>query len=350
MHSLVLGTIFMFFFPQSSFGYYVFQSRDSTVRPVIEKCRAITPNEKIQCYEILRCILDDIFSDYPARWSAGASVLAFVPTIVGLMSNSINEITAIAEESTFLATAICLSSITVFSARFSARFGYQDGRPEHLHTMKNNIHRSIKNNKQMQAPRWRNTQTQNVFVGIFMLGTSAMTWYELFQVTKYGIVTFACPVKVNVMLWAILGQILTLLNVFLRQHLFAYRKIHLKKSNDRFRQNLAESSITIEKDVVIIFRSPHSSWTSQILQFFTAVINYSLYAFGTVVLASMTMFPASDAVRVMVVVCANAGFGRVVGYWAGSRFKSGKETILIDVLAGHLEELSDSEILRTLIQ
>lgn len=92
---------------------------------------------------------------------------------------------------------------------------------------------------------------------------------------------------------------------------------------------------------VIILRSPRSTWQRRVLQFITAVFSFSIYTFGTVVLASMTMFEAADAVRVVVVVAVTAGFGRVVGYWALSSIRSGKKAILVDVPAEHIEELSE---------
>lgn len=101
--------------------YSLFDSRDAVTRSVIEACRSQLRNESAQCYHMLRCVMDNIPSDYTARWSAGASILAFVPTIVGLMSNSINETTSIADESILLAIALSMSSITVFTRRFRDR-------------------------------------------------------------------------------------------------------------------------------------------------------------------------------------------------------------------------------------
>ena len=98
--------------------YRIFNSRDAHARSVIEAFRAQVPHEKAQCYEMLRCILDNVPSDFTARWSAGASILAFIPTIVGLMSNSINEVTSIADESVLLAIALSITSITAFFRRF----------------------------------------------------------------------------------------------------------------------------------------------------------------------------------------------------------------------------------------
>src|ERR1700730_12439156 len=94
-----------------------FQSRDATVRSVIQTCSTQVESGRRNCYEMLGCVIDRWPSTYAARWSAGASILAFTPTIVGLMSNSIQEV----EESSLLATLLCVSSVTAFSSRFEDR-------------------------------------------------------------------------------------------------------------------------------------------------------------------------------------------------------------------------------------
>ena len=63
------------------------------------------------------------------------------------------------------------------------------------------------------------------------------------------------------------------------------------------------------ENVVIALRCLRSTWQRDALQFFTAVLSYSVYIFGTIVLASMTLFEAADALRAVVAVSVNAGFG-----------------------------------------
>lgn len=116
MFQLIFRALFLFAFSQLSLTYYLFQSKYPAVEPKIEEYRAKWPNERTMCGQMLRCTINGVPGDYPARWSAGASILAFIPTIVGLMSNSVDEITAIAEVSIFLAINISLSSVTVFSS------------------------------------------------------------------------------------------------------------------------------------------------------------------------------------------------------------------------------------------
>ena len=335
----------------TSYAYFLFQSKYPAVDPVIKACRATYPDEKPMCGQMLRCIIDGVFSDYPARWSAGASILAFVPTIVGLMSNSIDEIAAIAEESIFLAISISLSSVTVFSSRLgdhmtAAKPSYQSVQSEYLQTTRNHILELLKHNKQKHSKGWRNTRTQDAVVGTLMIGTSMLIWWQFFEVTRYGIVTFACPVKVNVFLWAVLGQILTLLNVGLRRYSFNHRKVYFKAKRrapplqDKSFSDPAETDIHVNR-VAIVLRCSRSGWQRRALQFSTAVLSFALYTFGTVVLASMTLFEAADALRVVVVVAVNAGFGRVVAYWTLSSLRKGKKAILVDISATHIDKLSD---------
>ncbi|MDI1487883.1 MAG: hypothetical protein OHK93_007156 [Ramalina farinacea] len=301
---------------------------------------------------MLGCIIDRVLHDYPARWAAGASILAFIPTIVGLMSNSVDEIAAVAEESLFLAISISLSSVTVFSSRLgdhmtAAKPSYQNIHSEYLQTTRNHILELLKHNKQNHSKGWRNTRTQDTVVGTLMIGISVLIWWQLFEVTRYGIVTFACPVKVNVFLWAALGQFWTLLNVGLRRYSFNYRKVYFKVKSgapplqDGPFSDSAETDIHVE-NVAIVLRCSRSGWQRRALQFSTAVLSFALYTFGTVVLASMTLFEAADAVRVVVVVAVNAGFGRVVAYWTLSSLRKGKKAILVDVPAAHIDKLSDN--------
>ena len=352
----IFGTVLLSAFSQPSLAYFIFQSKYPAVQPVIEGCRAMWPNVKALCAQMLRCTIDGVVSDYPARWSAGASILAFIPTIVGLISNSIDEITAIAEQSIFLAITISLSSVTVFSTRLgnhltAAKPSYQDARPEDLQTARDSILERIKQNKQKHSRGWRNGRLQDAFIGIAMIGTSTIIWYELFQVMRYGIVTFTCPVKANVFMWAALGQTLTLLNICLRHYSFVCRKIHLQ-ANSGARQtpneplrNSTETDSPVET-VAIVLRDPRSGWQRRTLQFFTAVLSLSFYTLGTIVLASITLFKAADTLRVVVVVAVNAGFGRVVGYWAISSVRKGKKLILVDVSVAYVGNLFGNRLLK----
>ena len=353
-----------------------FQSRDSTVRSVIQTCSAkMTGTGRDHCYDMLGCIIDGLPSTYAARWSAGASILAFTPTIVGLMSNSVQEVTAVAEESVFLATLLCVSSVTAFSSRFEDRdtdgplvlWGKRTFSPE---SAVEDIANVIRANKPKGGKFWRDTQLQNVCAGVVLVVLSAGIWYDIYQVTRYGIITFACHVKLNVCLWVGLAQLLGLLNVALRHHLFHVRKINFRSQIKPAREsvlgslvparirrpfaNLGPPSTTLSSNprllaaqkesqaqsLTLILRSPRSTQTRWVVQTATAIASYALYTYGTVVLASVIMIPASDAVRVIVVLSSGAGFGRLVGYWSISQSRTGRRRILVNVPAAHLDELA----------
>ena len=101
------------------------------------------------CGQEQRCIFEGVFSNYPARWSAGASILAFIPTIVVLMSNNIDEVTAFAKEPIFLAITISLSSVTIFSSPLedgttALKPRYQNLRTVHLQAARDDILKLIK--------------------------------------------------------------------------------------------------------------------------------------------------------------------------------------------------------------
>lgn len=325
---------------------YLFQSRDVVARSVIEACRRQTPDERAHCYIMLRCIMDNIPSDFTARWSAGASIMSFIPTIVGLMSNSINEITSIADESVFLAIALAISSTTTFSSRFGERpkrpsdalFKKPGGRHARIPTALS-ILEDLMAQSQRPCPWWRSSKIR-VYVSIliaFLIG--ALVWYEVYQITRYGVVVFACPVKANIGIWVGLSQLLALLNVGCRSFLFDIRTIHVGAGDTGPRRQPNSPSINA-KYPSIVLRCPRSTFIGSLLQTSTAIASYVLYAYGTTLLASLTLIPASDAIRAMVVSTAGAGFGRLTGSWFTSPRRRTGQIIVIDVPADCLEDFN----------
>ncbi|KAM0798486.1 hypothetical protein BDR22DRAFT_859184 [Usnea florida] len=57
----------------------------------------------------------------------------------------------------------------------------------------------------------------------------------------------------------------------------------------------------------------------------------TLYAYGIVILASMTLTPALDAIRAMTVLTISARVARVIGYRAAPPSKSGSKSMMIGV-------------------
>ena len=344
-------------FATPSLCYRIFNSRDAHARSVIEACRAQAPHEKAQCYEMLRCILDNVPSDFTARWSAGASILAFIPTIVGLMSNSINEITSIADESFILALTLSITSITAFFRRFgdgptrsSGTFFEEQGGNEirvqaALSILKDAISRTPK-----PLLWWQSSQMHIYVLSLVAITLGAVIWYEVYEVTKYGIMTFACPVKVNIGIWVGLSQLLCLANLSGRSVLFDTRTVH-------FRAGDAVSpppphptgSFPYVKGSVIVIRCPRDTLPRWIFQTFTAIASFILYAYGTVLLASTTLVPASDAIRALVVLTAGAGFGRMVLYWLSGPGRRGRHVVVVDVPADCVADFASSILERSMV-
>ena len=332
---LLYSTVFSFGTP--SLCYRIFNSRDAHARSVIEACRAHVPDAKAQCYQMLRCILDNVPSDFTARWSAGASILAFIPTIVGLMSNSINEITSIADESVILAIALSITSITAFFRRFGdgpsrstgTFFEEQGGKDVRIQAAL-----SILKGAMSRTPKplsWWQGSTIHIYVpSLVAITLGAVIWYEVYEVTKYGIMTFACPVKVNIGIWVGLSQLLCLANLSGRSVLFDTRTVRFR-ARDAVSAAHSAGSFPYVKGSLIVIRCPRDTFWRWVLQTFTAIASFILYAYGTVLLASTTLVPASDAIRAMVVVTASAGFGRMVLYWLTRPERRGRHVIVVDV-------------------
>lgn len=325
-----------------------FNSRDAVARSVIETCRGQKFNETVGCFRMLRCIMDDIPSDFLARWSAGASILAFIPTIVALMSNSIHEITSIADESVVLAFALSMTSVTAFNSRFGyrpkrwsdaileeQRWGHP--RPETaLPVLEGLIAQSRRS-----GPLWQNSQMQIYTLSIVAVALGAVIWYEVYEITKYGVVVFACPVKVNVGIWVGLSQLLALLNVLCRSFLSDIHTIHIRSGHPSPRRH-SLAPLTHPDRFSIVLRCPRDTRLRWLLQSMTEILSFSLYAYGTVLLASMTLIPASDAIRAMVVSTVSAGFGRAVGYWFTSARKRVGQILVIDVPVNSLPDFTAS--------
>ena len=324
--------------------YHLFDSRDSLARSVIEACRNQTPNERAQCYTMLRCIMDNIPSDFTARWSAGASILSFIPTIVGLMSNSISEITSIADESVFLAIALSISSTTAFNSRFGDRpkwpsnSSFKKQREHHAR-----IQTALSNLEDLLAqprrpyPWWRSSKMQIYASILIAVVIGAAVWYEVYQITRYGVVVFACPVKVNIGVWVGLSQLLTLLNVVCRSFLFDIHTIHVRTGDTGLRRPPNTPPLNATRSSIVL-RCPRNTFLQWPLQTFTTITSYILYAYGTTLLASMTLIPASDAIRAMVISTSSAGFGRLAGSWFASPRGRASQIIAIDVPADCLQD------------
>lgn len=348
--SVLLICFVVFSLGTPSLCYRIFNSRDSVGRSVIEACRAQFPNEKAQCYEMLRCTMDNIPSDFTARWSAGASILAFVPTIMLLMSNSINEIVSIADESSSLAIALSVTSITAFTSRFGESpirssgtfFEEQRGKDTRIQAALS-ILKDVMPRTQRPLHWWQSGKMHIYALSFIAAILGAGIWYEVYEVTKYGVVTFACPVKVNVGIWVGLSQLLCFANLTARSALFDIRTIRLQ-DRDAVPGAHPARPFPYAKGSLIVLRCPRDTSLRRVFDTFTAIASCTLYAYGTVLLASMTLIPASDAIRAMVVLTCSAGFGRLARYWLTRPRRRGRHIVVIDVPPDCLSDFTSSII------
>ena len=161
--------------------------------------------------------------------------------------------------------------------------------------------------------------------------------------------TFACPVKVNIGIWVGLSQLLCVANLSGRSVLFDTRTVHLR-ARDAVSAAHPAGSFPYVKGSVIVIRSPRDTFPRWVFQTFTAIASFVLYAYGTVLLASTTLVPASDAIRTMVVVTASAGFGRLVLYWLTRPERRGRHIIVVDVPPNCVADLASSILQQSMVE
>lgn len=182
-----------------------FHSRDAYVREAIAFCEGnISAPAPItdggQCQPMLKCILNTVDSATQARWSAGASILAFIPAIAAMMSNSIDDVVLVSEESGLLALALCLCSFTVFSPRF----GGERSRHESTAAIKEEIRHRIKRTYEKPVPpanrrhlRWSHRDVLGAILAL-LVACCALIWYPTVMILRNGVVVFSCEPQVHI--------------------------------------------------------------------------------------------------------------------------------------------------------
>lgn len=351
---VILFLCIALFFAEPCLCHHRFDSRDSVVRSVIEVCRTQMPQDSLDCYHMLRCISDKIPNDFLARWSAGSSILAFIPTIVLMMSNSINEITRIADRSVVFAVTLSLTSITTFNIRFwdrPSRLPDIIFERQKWHRTRTEIVLSLLKELRTQSRRphswWQSNQMQIYALNILVIAIGAVIWYEVYDITRYGIVVFACPIRFNIGIWVGLSQFLVLLNVLCRSVSFDVHTIHVTTGEIRPRGNSLAPPVNIER-FSIMLRSPRNTRSRWLLQSGTEVFSFVLYAYGTTLLASMTLIPAHNAIEAMIIWTISVGFGRLALYWFASRCKENNPVVVVDIPADCVQDFTASILEHTL--
>ena len=340
-----------------------FYSRDRNVRKIIETCNSAAHDpqqpHQTQCQASLQCILSAVDPYRSARWSAGASILAFIPTIVGLMSNSIDEVVLAAEESPLLAYLLCLCTVTTFTSRFGERRtdDYSMSKEAVLSSVErqlDELRKKVSRVDQSRASSLLRTVSMTL-LPILLAACAVAVWYSIAQITTYGVVVFACSIQLNPIIWAGVTQVVCISSLWLRRYTIQCYVVKLQsrseyrkpdKADDRrvfsrllevFRGNsqLGSSGST----GTLVLRSFNDSMVAQGIRLGSSVLSFCLYAFGTAILAGMTMVPASDSIRVMVLIAASAGIGRMVGIWATAPRGRWRKVVVIDVPYAHYDWL-----------
>ena len=354
MSSYILFLCFAYLFATPCLCHHLFDSRDPVVRSVIEGCRNQTLQDGLDCYGMLRCIFDRIPSDFLARWSAGSSILAFLPTIVLMMSNSIHEITTIADQSVVFAATLSLTSITTFNMRFWNRssrlpdiiFERQKWDRTRTETALSLLE-ELRAQSRKSRPWWQSSQMQIHALSILVIALGAGIWYEVYEITRYGILVFACPIKVNIGIWVGLSQSLVLLNVLCRSVLFDVHTIHVQTGDTQPTGNSPAPPINIERSSIML-RSPRNTGSRWLLQSGTKVSSFVLYAYGTTLLASMTLIPAHNAIEALMISTISVGLGRFALHWVASLCKRENHVLVIDVPADCVQGFAASILEHTL--
>ncbi len=90
-------------------------------------------------------------------------------------------------------------------------------------------------------------------------------------------------------------------------------------------------SVDANRSSTVVLRSHRDTFLRWLLKTFTALASCILYTYGTVLLASMTLIPASDAIRAMVMSTISAGLGRLAVCWFTSPRRKRSQIIAVDV-------------------
>ncbi|MCJ1237507.1 hypothetical protein MMC14_005493 [Varicellaria rhodocarpa] len=356
--SLTLYTLIILFLCAPSISARVFASRDPDVRQFIKTCESnasLADSEKT-CQAVLSCIINTAPEEYNTRWSAGSSILASIPTVVGLVSNSIEEISYVAEESLPMAILISMSSVTTFTDRFFHRvptstFEYSSG---YLVAKQAQIlHLLNKNERTGDSFRVRSLIK---VAGAIVAGLVATSWYMLmFWISKYGVVIYSCSGQFHVAMWAGLSQLLTIVNLLLRRYAFEIVVIPLTDSPRSALADLLQKEWSsgspnqraknpfhgkLLADQVVL-RCSSTNLLKRSIQTTVGILSAIIFLFGTASLFGVVLFPAFDAMCAMAVLTLSAVSGKFVANWTMSSARTGKRSVVVDVSKRHMRGVEE---------
>lgn len=181
-----------------------FHSRDAYVRGVIAFCQgndsslapAPAPGES-ECQATLKCILNTVDQAAQGRWSAGAAILAFIPSIAALISNSIDDVVLVSEESRLLALALSLCSLTVFPSRFGGERRDLKATAAIQEELKYHIVRACENQDVGRQSSWWPYHAAFGSTLALLLACCVLIWYPTVMISRNGVVIFSCDPQIH---------------------------------------------------------------------------------------------------------------------------------------------------------
>lgn len=136
-----------------------------------------------------------------------------------------------------------------------------------------------------------------------------------------------------------LVQLLALSNVLLKSVSIQVERISLCQTTTPTASQFNTHTASQPKPRTAILRCRKEGMLPLALRAMTSLLSLTLYAYATAVLGGMMMFPASDAVRAMVMFAVNTGLGRIIGSYAISQDHYWRTAVVVDVLRWQMDEL-----------
>lgn len=136
-----------------------------------------------------------------------------------------------------------------------------------------------------------------------------------------------------------LVQLLAVSNVLLKSVCIQVESISLCQTTTPTASQFNTHTASQPGPRTVILRCQKDGMLPQAIQAVTSLVSLALYAYATAVLGGMMMFPASDAVRGMVMFAVNTGLGRIIGSYAISQDHYWRTTVVVDVVRWQIDEL-----------
>lgn len=134
-------------------------------------------------------------------------------------------------------------------------------------------------------------------------------------------------------------QLLALSNVLLKSVSMQVERIQLCQPTTPTASQFNARPVSQPRPGTVILRQRNDVMLPRAVRAITSILSLALYAYATAVLGGMTMLPASDAVREMVMLAINAGLGRIKGSYVISQDNHWKTSLVVDVVRWQMDEI-----------